>query len=158
MCEVACSSFHSGAVSPAISRIRVAKLEEIGIDVAVACVSCAEKACLVCPNDALTVADSGVILLDEDLCDSCQLCVDACPIGAVGYYDGLPLFCDLCGGETVCVDVCPNGSLVCDDSTEISLDNFRHLEGIAARRRADYVRAISKPVRQSWIDGVRVDS
>ena len=112
MCEVACSSFHFGAVSPAMSRIRVSKLEEIGIDVAVACLSCMEKYCMVCPTDALTAGDNGVIQLDADLCDACELCVDACPIGAVGFYDELPLFCNLCEGETVCVTVCPNGSLV----------------------------------------------
>lgn len=158
MCEVACSSFHFGAVSPAMSRIRVSKLEEIGIDVAVACLSCMEKYCLVCPTDALTAGDNGVIQLDADLCDACQVCVDACPIGAVGFYDELPLFCNLCEGETVCVTACPNGSLVCSDADDISLEDFQHLKGIAGQRRADYVRVIAEPVRQSWEMGVRVDS
>ena len=35
MCEVVCSSHHFGAVSPALTRIKVAKLEEIGLDLAV---------------------------------------------------------------------------------------------------------------------------
>ena len=34
MCEVACSSGHFGAVSPALARIRVAKMDETGIDLA----------------------------------------------------------------------------------------------------------------------------
>ena len=71
ICEVTCSAFHFGAVSPALSRIRVAKLEEIGIDMAVACVSCAEKSCLVCPTDALTVGEEGEIALARELCTSC---------------------------------------------------------------------------------------
>ncbi len=158
MCEVACSSFHFGAVSPAMSRIRVSKLEEIGIDVAVACLSCMEKSCLVCPNDALTVGDNGVIQPDTELCDACRVCIDACPIGAVGFYDELPLFCNLCEGETVCVTACPNGSLVYRNADDVSLEDFRHLEGNAGRRRADYVRVIAEPVRQSWEMGVRVDS
>ena len=66
MCEVSCSSNHFGAVSPALSRIRVAKLDEIGIDMAVACFSCVEKPCLACPTEALSVGTQGVVLLDPD--------------------------------------------------------------------------------------------
>ena len=65
-CEVACAEFHFGAVSPTLSRIRVAKLESIGIDMSVACVSCIEKSCLICPRDALSSAEDGTILLDAD--------------------------------------------------------------------------------------------
>ena len=36
MCEVACSAGHFDGVSPALARIRVAKLDEIGIDLAIA--------------------------------------------------------------------------------------------------------------------------
>ena len=72
MCEVACSSFHFGAVSPALSRIRVAKLEETGIDMAIACVNCLEKPCLECPSQALSVSVDRGILLESDLCDACE--------------------------------------------------------------------------------------
>ena len=64
MCEVACSAFHFGAVSPAMARIRVAKLESIGIDTAIACMSCAEKPCLECPTEALSVGVNGKVVLD----------------------------------------------------------------------------------------------
>ena len=59
MCEVACSAGHFGAVSPALARIRVAKLDEIGIDLAIACFSCTEKPCLECPTEALSVGAHG---------------------------------------------------------------------------------------------------
>ncbi|MFQ5749772.1 MAG: 4Fe-4S binding protein, partial [Planctomycetota bacterium] len=84
MCEVACSSFHFGAVSPALSRIRVAKLEEIGLDMAVACLSCEEKPCLECPTEALSLQADGTILLDPEDCTACGVCVEECPVGAVG--------------------------------------------------------------------------
>jgi Fe-S-cluster-containing hydrogenase component 2 len=80
MCEVACSAFHFGAVSPALSRIRVVKLEAIGIDAAIACLSCDERPCLECPTDALSVGTRGEILLDPDLCNACETCVEACPV------------------------------------------------------------------------------
>ncbi len=157
-CEVTCSSFHFGAVSPALSRIRVAKLEEIGIDMAVACLSCLEKSCLVCPTDALSVGEKGEIILDAELCNACELCIDACRVGAVGFYDGLPLFCDLCEGAILCVSTCPRGALSYREGEEISLEAFQQSEGGASQRRALYADVQAEPVREGWQNGVRVDS
>lgn len=158
MCEVACSSFHSAAVSPALARIRVAKLEETGIDLAVACLSCAGKPCLECPAEALSVGTHGEILLDAPLCDGCRTCVEACPIGAVGFYEDRPLFCDLCGGATVCVAVCPSRALSYrEDHREISLEKFLLSRGNPAEKRAGYVCAQGEPLRESWKHGARVD-
>lgn len=159
MCEVACSSFHFGAVSPALSRIRVAKLEEIGVDMAVTCLSCLEKPCLECPPEALSVGEKGEVLLDVELCTACGVCVEACPIGVVGFYDDLPLFCDLCDGATSCVNVCPSGALSYrEEHKEISLEAFLHSEGHANQRRAYYVEVQAEPIREDWKNGVRVDS
>lgn len=157
MCEVACSSFRFGAVSPALSRIRVAKLEDIGIDFAIACVSCAERPCLECPTDALSVGPAGAIILDRDLCNACEECVDACPIGAVGFSCDEPLFCDLCGGETRCIDVCPTRALS-DREEEISLVRYLNTPGRASEKRARYVEDLAQPLRQAWHAGARVDS
>ena len=158
MCEVTCGVFHLGAVSPALSRIRVAKLEEIGIDMAVSCLSCAEKPCLDCPDDALSVGDGGQIVLDEDLCGGCRSCVDACPVGAIGFHDEHPLFCDLCGGTPSCVDNCPVDALVYERNANISLEPFMQLDGNPAQKRAHYVATGAAPLRESWKNGRRVDS
>jgi carbon-monoxide dehydrogenase iron sulfur subunit len=159
MCEVACSVFHFGSVSPVLSRIRVAKLEEIGLDLAVACVSCAERPCLDCPKEALSAGAGGEILLDSPLCDACQVCVDACPIGAVGFFGDRPLICDLCGGETRCVAVCPTQALSCmEGARDISLKAFQDFAGSPGEKRARYVRALGEPLRASWQEGARVDS
>ncbi len=156
MCEVACGDFHFGAISPALSRIRVAKLEEIGIDVAVTCVGCAEKLCLECPVEALTVGASGQICLDGELCTGCEECVSACPIGAIGYYDDVPLFCDLCGGAPACIEVCPTRALVFDKDAEPSLAAFQEFEGSPAQKRVHYSAIKAEPVRERWMAGWRL--
>jgi Fe-S-cluster-containing hydrogenase component 2 len=150
MCEVACSAFHFGGVSPALARIRVAKLESTGIDMAIACLSCVEKHCLVCPTEALSVGDSGEIVLDADLCDGC-------PIGAVGFHDGAPLFCGLCAGEITCVGVCPTGALTYREDVEVSLETCPDVRAGPSARRAIYAQASGEPVRRAWTAGVRVD-
>lgn len=155
---MSCSAFHFGAVSPALSRIRVIKAEEVGIDMAVACISCAEKPCLVCPTDALTVGEKGHIGLTATLCTSCELCVDACPVGAVGYHDALPLFCDLCDGEMSCVTNCPSGALTYRDTVGASLAAFVDGAGSPTEKRARYVEVEAEPLRAGWLAGRRIDS
>ncbi len=158
MCEVACSSFHFGAVSPVMSRIRVAKIEDAGLDFAVVCQSCADKPCLECPADALAVGGLGQIDLDPGLCNACGTCVCACPVGAIGFYDDVPLFCDLCGGALECIRVCPTEALSYRaDHREVSLAAFSS-EGNPAERRARYCRTLGQELRQTWQSGARVDS
>ncbi|MDJ0765967.1 MAG: 4Fe-4S dicluster domain-containing protein [Myxococcota bacterium] len=155
-CEVACADFHFGAVSPALSRIRVAKLEEIGIDLAIACVACAERPCLECPTEALSVGEQGQICVAEDLCTGCEACVHACPIGAIGFFDDHPLFCDLCGGDPQCVAGCPTRALAFENKSAPSLATHSHAPGEPARRRAAYARSVSAPVREKWMAGWRM--
>lgn len=159
MCEVVCGSVHFGAVAPVLSRIRVAKLEEIGLDVAVACLSCNEKPCLECPTEGLSVGARGEIVLDAALCNACGVCVEACPIGAVGFYDNRPLFCDLCGGEVACVKLCPSRALTyTEEPGIISLQQYLPSSGSPGQRRARYALARGGPIRESWKNGARVES
>jgi len=154
---VACADFHYSAVSPVLSRIRVAKLESIGIDMSITCVSCVEKSCLICPVDALTVADDGTIAVDTDDCDGCEVCVDACPIGAVGFHDETPLFCDLCEGELSCVKACPSAALSFRETGGVSLQAWQNAAGNPATKRAAYALAMGEEVRREWLAGRRVD-
>lgn len=158
MCEVACSSSHFGAVAPGLARIRVAKLEETGLDLAVACVSCVGKPCLECPTGALSARADGVITVEAELCNACRTCVDACPIGAVGFYQDRPLFCDLCHGDAACVRACPSGSLhFREDYREVSLTEFLSYQGYPGQKRAAYALFRGAPLRAAWKIGERVE-
>jgi Fe-S-cluster-containing hydrogenase component 2 len=154
---VACSVEHFGAVSPALSRIRVAKLEETGIDLAIACAGCVERFCLECPSDALSIGSRGEMRLDSGMCNSCGICADACPIGAVGFHEGQPLICDLCGGRVVCIAACPNHALSVCENVAVTLEEFRAFQGNAAERRALHAQARGRWLRESWRKGMRVD-
>jgi carbon-monoxide dehydrogenase iron sulfur subunit len=156
---VVCSTIHFGAVSPALSRIRVAKLEEIGIDMAVACLSCLEKYCLSCPSDALSVGEKGEIRLDAGLCSGCQWCVEACPVGAVGFSDGLPIICDLCGGDVACISACPSQALLYrEDIQPASLEHFMPSEGNPGEKRVRWTFEQGRGLRESWNNGARICS
>jgi Fe-S-cluster-containing hydrogenase component 2 len=119
-CEVACVAAHEGRFGVATARIRVHKIESLGIDLPHVCRHCRRAPCAAaCPTGALHRAgDTGAVLLDADACIGCSSCVDACPFGMVTLHPdtGLPLVCDLCGGDPACVKRCATGAIQYDES------------------------------------------
>ncbi len=117
MCEYACSATKSGSFDPSLSRIRVVRIEPITM-AAIACRLCADAPCLTaCPRDALSRSEvNGTILVDEDKCDGCGWCVEACDFGAVvlNPYTRNAEICNLCEDQTDgprCVAFCPKEAL-----------------------------------------------
>ncbi len=44
------------------------------------CMHCAEPPCVdACPIGAISKRDDGIVLVDREACDGCQICVAACP-------------------------------------------------------------------------------
>jgi Fe-S-cluster-containing hydrogenase component 2 len=85
--------------------------------------------------------------------------VDACPIGAVGFHGGHPLFCDLCGGSPACVAACPTGALdYREDYRDVSLDGYPATGGNPARKRAHFCGERGAQLRAAWESGSRIDS
>jgi len=117
MCEYACSATKTGSFDPNLSRIRVVRIEPITMT-AIACRLCEDAPCIIaCPRDALSRSEkNGTILVNEDKCDGCGWCVEACDFGAVILN---PLtknaeICDLCEDQEEgprCVEFCPKEAL-----------------------------------------------
>jgi carbon-monoxide dehydrogenase iron sulfur subunit len=110
VCELVCSFAHEGFFSPALSRIRIVRVMDRGVNVPTVCVSCTHPACVqACPSHAVYLDRTvPVIRIDEEACIGCGECVRACPIGAVSLHDtkGVAMICDLCNGEPACVANC----------------------------------------------------
>jgi len=112
-CEVACSFFRENECNPAKSRIHVLSWARECLDIPIYCVQCTKPACkAVCPVNAITVNEkTGTVLIDDDLCIGCRMCMVACPIGAISL-DAVcrkMLKCDLCegrDGKPKCVEYC----------------------------------------------------
>ena len=78
------------------------------------CHQCDPAACLdVCQTNALVRTASGAIIVLEDKCIGCTLCINTCP------YDNITLHmerskaikCDLCDGKPKCAEACPTSAL-----------------------------------------------
>lgn len=110
LCEMACSFHHEQACSSAMSRIKIVKDDEYGHHLVIVCMQCAEPYCVAsCPVEALRRnGETGIVLVDEELCTGCAACIEACPLEAISLdkEKNTVFKCDLCGGDPECVKVC----------------------------------------------------
>jgi len=95
------------------------------------CFHCAEPACIpTCPEGIIMKreADGVVVLQNEEECSGCQLCVEACPYGAIKTVspDRIDILkCDLCsdrledGKPPACVANCPTEALAVGPMEEL---------------------------------------
>lgn len=122
VCELVCSFKHEGLFSPSLSRIRVVRLHDAGVNVPIVCVNCAQPPCMeVCPTGAVYMdRDVPVVRINESECIGCRECIEACPFGAVDFnpVKEVAIMCDLCEGEPVCVANCIYGALTYREATD----------------------------------------
>lgn len=117
VCEYICSWTKEKAFNPLKSRIRVVRLNPL-VNVSITCRLCEDPPCVAaCPRDALTQSEeNGTILVDEDKCNGCGWCIEACDYGAIMLHpDRKVVFvCDLCKDKPdgpQCVKWCPEEAL-----------------------------------------------
>lgn len=89
-CEVACiAAHHDMSFKDAmkhrddfVSRVQVVKAE--GFKTTVRCHQCDPAPCCnVCPTGALRQEEDGRIIMHEEHCIACQMCIHACPYGTI---------------------------------------------------------------------------
>lgn len=128
-CEIVCSLYHEGEVNPAKSRISVMSWEKEGIDIPVLCQQCEDPPCQdACPTHALyREKATGAMLINEEACIGCRMCILACPFGApsVRGETGEVIKCDLCGGDPQCVRFCEPKAIQYMERAKISLSKKR---------------------------------
>jgi Fe-S-cluster-containing hydrogenase component 2 len=154
-CEVHCSFFHSGKIGRSGARIKVVKIENIGIDYPVVCQHCRERYCTKCPENAIEIGALGQVIVSPTLCTACGTCEIMCPIGAIELYEEIPHVCDLCGGDPRCVKACTLDAIHYEPavSETVSLKEFkRGSRGLGPEeKRLRYALSGSERQRQDWI-------
>jgi len=114
VCEYACAMKKENTFNPLKSRIRVVRIHPL-INLALTCRLCEDPPCVAaCPRDALTQSEeNGVIMVDEDKCNGCGWCIEACDYGAITLHpeNKVVFVCDLCDGDPECVKWCPEEAL-----------------------------------------------
>ncbi len=114
ICEYACSCEKEKVFNPVKSRIRAIRLDSLS-NAALTCRTCKEAPCVgACPEKALSQStETGVIIIDEEKCNGCGWCIEACEYGAITLHPNKQkaIVCDLCNGEPECVQFCPEGAL-----------------------------------------------
>ncbi len=155
-CELACAISHSESKDietmmmrgeVAYYRINVESFR--GLPVPVNCQQCDQPACeIACPTGAVKrLAPGKPVLVDEQKCIGCSMCVQACPFGMISMKAGgkSSYKCDLCieraarGKGPACVSSCPTRALHFEDeqisTREKRIDTAQRL--VAAQRSAE---------------------
>lgn len=104
-------------------------------NLSMACNHCVHPKCAgVCPVNAYTVREDGIVLLDSSKCIGCGYCAWACPYGAPQYDRSMGAMtkCNLCydnldaGLPPACVASCPLRVLDVTDQAELEMRDIRY--------------------------------
>ena len=92
------------------------------------CMHCDQPPCLeACPVTAISKREDGIVLIDENKCDGCQACLDACPYDALTLdpEKDLVIKCTLCSHrldkeqEPFCVKCCEAEAIFFGDLNDL---------------------------------------
>jgi len=124
-CEVACNEQNNNPAD--IKWRRVGEVEGGEFPVftqlfnSMSCNHCLDPECLIgCPTESyIKIAETGIVVHDDDTCIGCQYCTWNCPYGVPTYHEerNIVTKCHMCHerldvGETpACVQACPSGAI-----------------------------------------------
>jgi Fe-S-cluster-containing dehydrogenase component len=142
-CEVKCAITNDGKAQPHISRIKVGRIYNYGLDgtgnyvngeiVPGTCQQCKVAACMeACPMDAIYADEkTGTRIVNEEKCIGCGSCERACPFGMIVVDPDVKKSkkCFLCNGDSQCAKWCPTASLKVVPWSEVHtvMINNKHL-------------------------------
>ncbi len=123
-CEVACKQW-KGIKAGTVKLRRVEEITEgIFPDVkrhffSVSCRHCAKAPCIdACPTKAILKRPDGIVIVKQEECIGCQVCLEACPFGVPQFDENGTLHkCDMCldrvenGKVPACSAACPTQAL-----------------------------------------------
>ena len=177
-CELACKDKHSLNIGARPRRVREVcgggwVQEENGnyvpdgvysYAVSFSCGHCDEPACAAaCPTGACAKdPDTGLVLIDREVCIGCGACADACPYEAPHVVDrlGKSEKCDMChdlmayGEEPACVAICPQRALFVGDIEELRAE-FGDIADVQPLPSSEltHPNVVIAPHRQARFDG-----
>lgn len=111
LCSMFCSlAFTKNGIfefRPSIARIRTVENEDETKYAAHVCLQCESPACAdACPVDAITKdPEAGFVLIKEEECNGCEMCIHACEFGCIFMVDGSAVKCEVCD-DPLCVRAC----------------------------------------------------
>lgn len=113
LCQLACSATHEGVFNPQKARLKVTSdyRPEGGLMIQAELCDYCQACVESCPTGAITLQNGG-LSLDKEACVGCGDCIGICPNQVITLdFQGQPRLCDLCGGNPQCVAWCPHGAL-----------------------------------------------
>jgi Fe-S-cluster-containing hydrogenase component 2 len=129
LCELVCSVKHNGVSNPSLSCIHIVKWDNDGFYLPMRCQHCEDAPCMaVCPRAAIyRDKELDRVLINQELCIGCKMCVSACPFGAMGYDAdrGRVFKCDLCDGDPQCVRFCDMKAVDYVESKKVQYSRMR---------------------------------
>jgi len=139
-CEMACAIEHSEsknlftAISEKpIPKPRIKVVVADFFNVPMRCQHCEDSPCIeACPTGAIFKSEEGFVIMNQEDCIGCLMCVMVCPFGHPYYSTEHKSIvkCDFCidrvkeGKEPACVSACPTGALKYGNLSDI-LDEIR---------------------------------
>ncbi len=113
ICQLVCSAREHNGYNPRLGNLDIRMSEDALVHFPVVCHQCENAFCeRVCPVAAISRSkQTRALIVDQEACNGCELCVDACPIGMIWVIGKKAQKCDLCEGAPLCIPACPVGAL-----------------------------------------------